>query len=218
MEENRPRGVPLSPKSMVDSVADWPLHRVVEHLQKIEKEDKDKGSMSTDCRLFYTSGIRMFSTIVDELADGYGLSSRGQMSRYLSYHGAEIAKQDRAIADLQKVFTGIRKSALDKDSQSITDIQESGLSYSPREPEGKRVSFYVYSSWAVSDFTKFGQLCGVHPAQVAQVYMIRSILTGDMPSLVGVAGRLQAESLWWDRWMKYRLSVLELSVAMWNDE
>jgi len=201
---------------MVDSVADWPLPRVVEYLRKKEKEDKDKGVMDTDCRLFYTSGIRMFSTIVDELADGYGVSSRGQMSRYLSYHGAEIAKQDRAIADLQKVFSRIRKSALDKDSQSITDIQESGLSYSPREPEGKRISFYVYSSWVVSDFTRFGQLCGVHPVQVAQVYMVRSILTSDLPSLSGVAGRLKVESDWWDKWMKYRFSVLELSVAIWD--
>ena len=216
MAEDKPRGVPLSPKSMVDSVADWPLHRVVEHLRKKEKEEKDKGGMDTDCRLFHTTGIRMFNVIVDELADGFGLSSRGQMSRYLSYHGAEIAKQDKAIADLQRVFVDIRRSALDKDSQSITDIQESSLSYSPREPEGKRISFYVYSSWVVSDFTRFSQLCGVHPVQVAQVYMVRSILTSDLPSLSGVAKRLQAESEWWDRWMKYRLEVLGLSVAMWD--
>jgi len=216
MTEDKPRGVPISPKAMVDSLADWPLHRVVEYLRGKEKDDKSIAD--ADCRMYYTSGIRMFSTIVDELAESYGVPSKGRMSRYLSYHGVEIARQDKVLSDLQVLFSQIRKSALGQDSQPITDIQENTVSYSPKEVDGKRISFYVYSTWVLSEFNKLAQLCGVAPAQVAQVYMTRSILTCDLVSLSGVAKRLKAESDWWDRWMKYRLGVLELSVSLWDEK
>ena len=209
------RSVSLSPKAMVDSVADWPLHQVVEHLRKKEKEDT--GDVEVDCRLFHTSGIRMFSTIVDELADNYDVS-RGRMCRWLSYHGVEMAKQDKVISDLQTVFSATRKLALEGDSHSITDIRENVVPYSPIGEDGKRVSFYVYNSWVLSDFTKLGQMCGVSPAQAAQVYMIRSILTCDLPALSGVAARLQAESNWWSKWMRYRVNALEIAVSMWGDK
>jgi len=211
-DKSKDRTVRLHTSSMVDSIADWPLSKVVAYLKKKESE---KPIAEVDCRLFCTYGMRMFNPVVDELARSYG-TSRGGMCRYLSYHGVEIAKQDKLIIDLDVLADKLRKRVLDEDSPSLNNIQNSAVSYSPREVDNSRVSVYVYSSWVSSGFTHYGRICGVAPAQVAQIYMVKSILTSDSSALVGVANRLQAESDWWGKWMRYRLTVLEVSSAAWE--
>ena len=215
MGENEQPGVSLSPRAMVDSVADWPLHQVVDHLRKKEKEDKDKGGAEADCRMFHTSGVRFFCSIVDELAANYGVS-RGKMCRWLSYHGVSIAREDALLGELLKVNARIRKAALAEDSPTIADIQDNLVPYTPLDEDGRRVSFYVYSSWVLSAFSELARVCGVHPCQVAQVFMVRSILTCDLPVLENVVERLERESATWDKWMRFRLGVLEIAVAVWG--
>src|SRR3990172_4049841 len=105
MEENKPRGVSLSPKSIVDSVADWPLHRVVEHLRKKEKEEKERDQ---DSRVFSRSSIRFLNTVIDEVAHEFDVS-RGRMTRWLSYHGLVILREDRVVSDLRKSYTQLRR-------------------------------------------------------------------------------------------------------------
>jgi len=199
---------------MVDSLADWPLSKVVSYLKKKESETP---STELDCRLFCTYGMKKFNPIVDELARSYG-TTRGGMCRYLSYHGLEIAKQDKLILDLDALFDRLRQAALAKDSPALNDIQNNAVSYAPKEVDSNRVNVYVYNSRVSSGFSHYAQVCGVAPAQAAQVYMVRSVLTSDSPTLAGVAGRLLAESDWWSRWMKYRLTVLEVSSAAWGEE
>jgi hypothetical protein len=198
---------------MVDSVADWPLHRVVEYLRKKEKDDK--GDVELDCRLYYTSGIRMFGSIVDELAHEYDVS-KGRMCRWLSYHGAVIAKEDILLGNLSGLCDKTRQLALTSNSGAVASIQDGLTPYAPVEEDGRRVSFFVYNSWVLSDFNGLAQVCGVAPSQVAQVYMLRSVLTCDLPILQGVLIRIQKESDWWGKWMRYRLSALEMAISLWE--
>jgi hypothetical protein len=207
-----PRGVPLSPKLMVDSVADWPLHRVVDHLRNKEKDDKD---VDVDCRLFHTSGIRLFNSIIGELAENYSVS-RGKMCRWLSYHGIEIARCDKLLNDLLVVHNQVRRVAIENNSPAIAGIQESLSPYMPLEEDGKRVSFYVYNSWVLSAFNKLAEVCGVSASQVTQVFILRSVLTCDLPLMMSVAGRIQSESDWWDKWVKYRIGMMDIAVALWG--
>lgn len=207
------RGVPLSPSTMIDSVADWPLHRVVEHLRKKEKEDKAEVDM--DCRLFHTSSISLFFSVVDELAEYYGVS-RGRICRWLSYHGAAIAKEDSIVGELGKVHSQVRRSVLKGGGRAVAGIQSNCVPYAPESEESGRFSMYVYNTWVLSDFTTYGVVCGVAPFQAAQVYMARSILTCDLPIIGDMAAQLREESAWWDRWMRYRSGSLQMGVAMWG--
>jgi hypothetical protein len=198
---------------MVDSVADWPLHQVISYLKKKEKEEGAGPDM--DCRLFNTSGIRMFNSIIEALAEEYEVS-RGKICRWASYHGLEIAKQDMVIINLQSMYSKIRKLAIEDNSNAVARIQENPIPYCPVEEDGRRVNFYVYSSWVLSDFVKLAGVCGVVPAQMAQIYILRSILTCDLPLLSGVSGRLETEVQWWKKWMEYRSGILEMAVSMWS--
>ena len=214
IEENKPRGVSLSPKSMVDSVADWPLHRVVEHLRKKEKEEKSDVEM--DCRLFCRSGgIRFFDGIVGELAASYGVT-KGRMCRWLSYHGISIAREDVMLGKLTTAYAGARKVAVAEDNPDIMDIIDGQVPYSPVYRDDGRFSFYVHASWVASAFADFSQVCGVASAQVAQAFMVRSLLTSDTVALEGSATRLQSEVERWDKWMRYRLAVIGVVVEIWG--
>jgi len=213
-EPKAKRGVNIAPSSMVEeSIADWPLHLVIEYLRKKEKEGA--ADVELDCRLFGTSSIRLFTSIVDELAEHYNVS-RGKMSRWLSYHGTFIAREDSTLTALFSIHSRIRKLALEGDCSAIADILGSGTPYSPCGEEGKRVSLYVYSSWVLSYFNQSATVCGVSPSQVAQIYMLRSMLSSDLPVLTSVADRIARESKWWDRWMRFRTSVMEMAVSAWG--
>src|SRR3972149_8110139 len=127
MEENKPRGVSLSPKSMVDSVADWPLHSVVEHLRKKEKEEKERDQ---DSRVYSRSSIRFLNTVIDEVAHAFDVS-RGRMTRWLAYHGLIILREDKVISDLKRSYALLRKRAIETNDPDIAAIINSQIPYSP---------------------------------------------------------------------------------------
>ena len=219
MEDHREdnRGVSLSPNTMVDKVADWPLHRVVEHLKKKEKEPKDGiGGIDLNCRVFCRSGVRFFDSVVEEVAIQYGVS-KGRMCRWLSYHGMAIIRDDAVTRQLADIYAHIRREALIADNPDIADIINALTPYSPRERTGDdRTSFYVYNSWVSSGFADYAQICGVAVGQATQVFMLRSVLTSDLPLLKSVADRLCKELERWDKWMRFRAVVLEKAVEMWG--
>ena len=212
MEENKPRGVPLSPRSMVDSVADWPLHRVVEHLRRKEKEEKDRPS---DGRVYSRSCIRFLNSIVDELASEFD-ASRGRLCRCLSYHGVAILQTDRVLSDLSRVYKAARRMALERNNPDIADIINGLTPYSPKDVDASKTSFRIYDTWVQADIEDMAQVCGVYPGQYTQIAMIRSILTCDIPSFEPVVDRLVQESKRWDMWMSFRLAVMEVAVTRWE--
>lgn len=212
---DNPRPVPISPSAMVDSVADWPLHRVVEHLRQKEKDDPARGGLETDCRLFCNSSIKFFTAVVDEVAAYYDVS-RGKSSRWLSYHAIFIAREDTMLQRMRKSFDNIRRMALTADDPDLVDIVEAKINYSPFVSSVSRGSFYVHSSWVASEFNTLSRICAVSTCQVAQVFMIRSLLTSDLPALTGVLPRLVRESERWDIWMKHRLDVMDIAASMWG--
>jgi len=207
--------VNLSPKAMVDNVSDWSLRQVVDHLRKKEKEDKIKGYSESDCRVFHSSSVRFFCSIVDEIAASYG-ASRGKVCRWLSYHGIAIAREDTLICRLLESYSKVRREALVGDSPAVADILDSLIPYAPSDEDGRRVSFYVYSSWTLSEFEELARVCGTHTCQVAQIFMLRSVLTCDLPILENVADRIKRELDTWDRWMRFRAGVLNIVVAVWG--
>ena len=212
MEENKPRGVPLSPKSMVDSVADWPLHRVVEHLKQKEKEERTPPS---DGRVYSRSCVRFLNPIIEELASEFSIS-RGRICRCLSYHGAAILQADRVLSDLSKVYKTARRLALERNNPDIADIINGLTPYSPKDVDASKTSFRVYDTWVQADIEDMAQVCGVYPGQYAQVAMIRSILTCDIPTFESVVERLTQESKRWDIWMRFRLTVMDVAVSYWE--
>ena len=211
MEENRPRGVPLSPKTMVDSVADWPLHQVVAHLRQKEKD----GGASGDARVYSRSSIRMLNTVIGRLHKSFGIS-RGRMCRCLTYHGLAIMKDDPIICNLDKTYVEAQNLSLSKDDPSISDIINHLVPYAPVDSDTEKSSYRVYDSWMMAEVEDISQVCGVYPGQYIQMAMLRSILTHDDPNITGVAPRLVKESHHWDIWMSFRLAVLEVAVAKWE--
>ena len=207
------RSVSLSPKSMVDSVADWPLARVVEHLKK--KESENGHTPPSDSRVYSRSSIRFLDTIINEVANEFGIS-RGRMCRCLSYHGYAILEQDQIMQELHKKYKELRRMSVEKDNPDIADIINSLAPYSPKEVDASKVSFLVYDTWMLSDLEQLSQACGVFPGQVAQVAMLRSIITCDIPEFSQVMERLEKEAKRWDTWMNFRLSVLDVAVAKWE--
>jgi len=202
MEEDRPRGVPLSPKSMVDSVADWPLHRVVEYLRQKEKADRPT-TTSLHCR----SSIKSFVTLVDELADRYGVS-RNRMSCWLAYQGLMFAREDAVVAKLVSTQAKVRKASLMIDDTDTIDMMNSLIPYSPHLQEGVDVQLFLYD-WVSSEFEDLSRVCGVRKHHIVQIYQSKSMLTADVDSLAGVASRLVREVSRWDTWMGLRLGALE---------
>ena len=202
MEDNKPRGVSLSPKAMVDSVADWPLHRVVEHLRKKEKEEKESTS-----RLSCRSSIKSLVTVMDELATRYGVS-RNHISRWLSYHGVAFARDDAVIGKLVAVRTKIRQASLLIDDTDTMDLMNSLLPYSPRYQDSEPVHLSIFD-WVSSEFDDIARACGVYKYQVIQVFLAKSVLTDEIERMAGTASRLVAEVARWDIWMDFRLGALE---------
>jgi len=201
-QDERRRGVPLAPSSMSDSIADWPLHRVVAHLQKKEKEDRPTVT-SLHCR----SSIKSFVTIIEELASRYG-ASRNRMSSWLAYQGLMFARDDTVISRLISAQSAIRKVSLQADDVDTIDMMNSLIPYSPRIQESVDVQLTLYD-WVSSEFEDLSRVCGVCKYQIVQVYQARSMLTDDAGEIAGVATRLSEEVARWDSWMGFRLAALE---------
>ena len=202
MVENKPRGVSLSPKSMVDSVADWPLSRVVEHLRQKEKEDRPT-TTSLHCR----SSIKSFMAMIDELADRYRVS-RNRMSCWLAYQGLVFAREDAVVAKLISIQSKVRKASLMADDTDTIDMMNSLIPYSPYLQESIDIQLFLYD-WVSSEFDDLSRVCGVHKHHIVQIYQSKSMLTDDVDGLVGVSSRLVREVSRWDSWMGLRLGALE---------
>jgi len=181
-------------------------------LRKKEKEEKRD---APDTRLYSRSSIRFLSTIIEEVAVAFGLT-RGRMSRCLSYHGASILQDDSIVRGLVTYYSEVRKLAVEKDNPDIAGILTGLIAYTPGAVDAVKTSFLVYDGRILSEIEDMAQVCGVFPGQVAQVAMLRSLLTCDSPVLSAVTERLVRESKRWDVWMSFRLSVLEVAVARWE--
>jgi len=202
MEENRPRGVPLSPKSMVDSVADWPLYQVVDYMRKKEKEDRPP-TVFVSCR----SVIKSLSDMVRELADRYGVS-HNRICGYLSYHGIMIARDDTTMSRMASVCSQLRQHALLTDDTDTLDMLNSILPYSPRIQDSMFYRLSVFD-WVASEFEDLAVSCGVPKFRIIQVFVAKSMLSDDTARVAGAAGRLSEEVSRWDIWMIKRLGMLE---------
>ncbi len=202
MGENKPRGVPLSPKTMVDSVADWPLHQVVDHLRKKEKEDRPPTTT-----VFCRSSIKSLMPVIGELASCYSVS-RNRMCSWLAYHGITFAREDTVVGRLSSVWSILRQSSLLVDDVDTIDLMQSLLPYSPRIQEDRRCNLSVYE-WVSSEFDELAEVCGVPRFRMVQVYIAKSVLSDDVASMAGTASRLSDEVSRWDWWMRVRLGALE---------
>lgn len=202
MEENKPRGVPLSPKSMVDSVADWPLHRVIEHLRQ-----KEKGDIPDTATVFCRSTFKALPAILDQVASRYGVS-RNQVSIWLTYHGIAIAREDGTIGRLSSVYSQLRQSSLLVDDTDTIDMMESLLPYSPRIQDDKRCKLSTYD-WVSSAFEELSVVCGVPRFRIMQVFVLKSVLSDAVDDIEATAQRMDKEISRWDRWMRLRLGALE---------
>jgi len=202
LEENKPRGVSLSPKSMVDSVADWPLYQVVDHLRRKEKEDRPSTVFIT-CR----STIKSLSDVVREMANRYNIS-HNRISSWLSYHGIMIARDDATMSKMASVCSQLRQLSLLTDDTDTLDMMSSILPYSPRIQDSIFYRISVYD-WVASEFDDLAVSCGVPKFRVVQVFMSKSMLSDDVGNIAGMAARLSEEVKRWDNWMEKRLGMLE---------
>ena len=207
MEENQPRGVPLSPKLMVDSVADWPLYRVVEHLRKKEKEER-----LPTTTVFCRSSIKSLMPVIGELAGRYSVS-RNRMCSWLAYHGITFARDDTVVGRLSSVWSRLRQASLLTDDVNTIDLMQSLLPYSPRIQEDRRCNLSMYE-WVSSEFEEMAEVCGVPRFRMVQVYVAKSVLSDNVDNIAGTASRLLDEVSRWDWWMKVRLGALEQLVEV----
>lgn len=194
-------GVSLSPRAMVDSIADWPLHRVIEMLRKKEKDAVEKRE---ECHIAYRYGVRMLPSVIGELSTRHGAPCR-KMTRWLSYHGLAIAREDPLLAELSMVFARIRRSVLASNSPDIMDILNARIPYTPKIIEATPGSMSLYDVWVGAELDELSIICGVTRHAVAQLYVIRSLLTADLSDMGSVAQGLLEESERWDMWMRFRL-------------
>lgn len=202
MEDVKTRGVPLSPKTMVDSVADWPLHQVVDHLRK-----KEKGDTPVATTVFCRSTFKALPAIIDQVGARYGVS-RNRVSSWLTYHGIAIAREDTTISRLSSVYSQLRQSSLLIDDTDTIDMMESLLPYSPRIQDDKRCNLSAYD-WVSSAFEDIAVVCGVPKFRIVQVFLLKSILSDSVDDIKATAERVEDEVSRWDRWMKVRLGALE---------
>lgn len=205
MVKDDKQGVSLSPKAMVDSVAEWPLHLVVDHLRKKEKDSKDAVVPS---RVACRSTIKLLTSVIGDLATRYGVS-RSRMCRWLSYHGVALAREDITITRLSAVYAKVRQEALLLDDADTIDIMNSMVSYSPRIVDDSPSHLYLYEPWVSAVFDDMSLVCGVHKYHIVQVFLLKSVLSGDVDYLGETVARLVSEVARWDKWMGFRLAALE---------
>ncbi len=204
------RKIRLHTSSMVDPVCEWSMNKVVAHQRK---QEKDKEGSVTDSRIYSRSSIRFLSVVVDEVASEVA-TSRGSITRWLTYHGLEIILNSQLMKDINEAYSALRKKAIENDDPDLADIINNAVPYSPGGLSEYRLAYRVYP-WVHDSFEELAQVCGVSMSYAAQVAVVRSLMTADLPSLAKVAERLQGELTRWDRWMRYRLGTMELMATVW---
>lgn len=200
------RTVRLHTSSMVDSMSDWPLGKVVEVLRRREKE---AGGAPQSIRLCCRSTVRSLRNVMKLLSAEYGVS-RSRMCSWLSYHGRAIASDDQTIASMVKVMSVIRSTSIPKDDTDTLDMMNSRTPYSPRViAEGELSHLILYDSSVASSFEEVAEACGVYIYQATQIHIVKSILTGEAEKLGDLGVRLIEEVSRWDKWMRFRSVTLE---------
>ncbi len=201
------KGVSLSPASMVDSVTDWPLYQVVEHVKRKESGD---GAGPSDHRDFIhgRSTIKHLTTIIDALAHQYGVS-RGLMCRCLSYHGVSFAQSDLVVGKILTLYTEIRGIALGVDDTDTMDRMRTMVPYAPLIVDDTEGWYQMYEPWVGDKFKELSEICGVWKYHIGQIFMIKSILTDETEAVQGTFPRLLTEIAKWDGWMATRLETLQ---------
>lgn len=201
----------LSTSSMIDSVAEWSLSKVIDMFRKKAADQEPFLDHRVHCR----SCIRSLEFIVNELCTVYTLT-RGQMSRCLTYHGVSILQNEAVLVNAITGYRSVRRLALQRDDPDLADIINNLVPYTPVQLDEVRVSFRVYDSHVMSEIQELAQGCGTTAGQLAQVAMVRSILTCDLPEFQPVANRLQREAERWDRWVRFRSVVVGSAVKQWD--
>ncbi len=209
MSTDSPRSVSLSPAAAVDSVAEWPLGQVVQYLRKKEKEETEKAQ---PVKLYCRSSIKSLFDLLGQLASTYGVS-KNQMSRWLTYHGLAIAREDAPIARMGEAISLIRATCIQEDDTDTLDIMNSQSPYMPRIITPEAAQFQVYSPWTGSEFEELADVCGIRKYRMIQVFMVKSILSDGLERYGETGLRLQSELDRWDSWMAFRLGGLEILVA-----
>lgn len=209
-ETDKNRTVRLHTSSMVDPISDWSLGKLVAHQRK---QEKDKEAAVSDSRIFGRSSIRFLGVVLDEVAAEVG-APRGSTTRWLTYHGLEIILNSQLTKDIQEAYSALRKKAIENDDPDMADIINNVVPYSPGGLSDGRVTYRVYP-WVHDSLEELAQVCGVSMSYAAQVALVRSLLTADLPSLERVGDRLRVESGRWDKWMRYRLGTMDLAVSVW---
>lgn len=182
-------------------MADWTLGKVVDALRKKEKE---AGGPPQSIRLHCRSTMRSLRNVMDLLAVDFG-TSRSRMCAWLSYHGRAIAADDQAVASMTAMMSIIRNTCIPKDDTDTLDMMNSLTPYSPRViTDGELTHLVLYDSSVASSYEEVAGACGVYMYQAAQIYIVKSILMGDIGKLGELGVRLLEEVSRWDKWMKIR--------------
>ena len=199
--DNIPGSPSISPRSMVDSVAEWPLHQVIEHLRKQEREERiQPGTLS--CRY----SLKMFPEAVRHLARGYGVS-RNKMTRWLSYHALAICREDDVLVRLRAAQDRIRGVCLLLGDMDTLDIMNGASAYSPRMLDTQRANYSLWDAWVSSEMDDIAYSCGAKMYLVVQLYMMKSLLSESKRD--GVYSVLWDEVERWDRWLGLRMASTE---------
>ena len=196
--------VNLSPLSMTDSVAEWPLHRVVDHLKNKEQED---GALPDDSRISYRSSIRLLNSAIGDAAKRYG-TSHSRMCKWLSYHAIAIAKNSSTISNMSVAYAQLNRACLEAADADTIDMLNTMIPYSPKNIEERSGTLHLHSPWIRSEFQELASVCGVYSYRIAQVFVMQSLMTGDHEALDNLMREFTVELVRWNKWMKMRLGVI----------
>jgi hypothetical protein len=189
---------------MVDSVASWSLDQVIRYLRKrVQEEKTDVQPVRLHCR----STVRSLSDLIDHLAV-LNQVTRVQMSRWISYHGAAIARDDVVVAKIIELQNPLRLACLQDDDTDTLDMMHRLTPYSPRVADTDEAVFYLFDPFVASEFEEIAQVCGVFKYRVAQIFMLKSVLTSPAEGFGETVARFRQEIDRWDMWMRVRKDAL----------
>jgi len=206
MTTNNSGKVSLSPRTMVDSVSEWSLHRVVDYLRKKEKDGEKPASSFISCRFY----IRSLAEALDYIKKPLGGLSRSQVCRCLSYHSIALVREDKTLSQIVNARDELLKRCLNAGDDDTMAIMNTPSPYAPVLVRERRLNIPVYAEWVTSDIEEYADACGVWRWQLIQIYLIKSLL-GDgevVEELSGLANQWGREISCWDTWMAYRLGEL----------
>jgi hypothetical protein len=191
---------------MVDSVSEWPLHRVVDHLRKKEKDGEKPPSSFISCRFY----IRSLAEALDYIKKPLGGLSRSQVCRYLSYHSITLVREDRTLSQIVNARDELLKICLGDGDDDTLAIMNSPNPYAPVLIRERRLNIPVYAEWVASDIEEYADACGVYQWHLVQMFLIKSLLGDEVSEeLGGLTRQWGREVSCWDGWMTRRLESLQ---------